>query len=405
MILKRMLPEKLKRRLRPLLGGACKDMPYQDVMIKDYYKTHRKKRILVSYIVEPFLETDWSFHTNRQEVSAIAEVFHSLGYGVDVVPYYYRKPLDYSRYTAVFGFDAPLCHSFTQNDPEPCRIYYGTGMPGYSNNLATMRRAIEVYKERGVWLIDSCRIVREDWPEQTTLVDAMITLGNHTTKEAYRIRYNGPIFTQRAIFNAAVNEEELRGKKFSEAKKHFLWFGSSGAVHKGLDLLLRIFADKPEKILHIAGPVLNEKAFMRAFSQELAKPNIVMHGFVNVRSPEFVTLMRQCAFTVLPPCAEANATSLLNTMCNGLLPVMKPVCGIDFSPYTVRIEEPDIESVRVALECCYALSAEELATLSRDCLVATRRTYSLDAFRTQLEQNLRKILKETEADSCISARC
>ncbi len=43
-----------------------------------------------------------------------------------------------------------------------------------------------------------------------------------------------------------------------------MWFGSGGMIHKGLDLVLEVFARMQEYHLHICGPVHHEEDFCKS---------------------------------------------------------------------------------------------------------------------------------------------
>ncbi len=369
------------------------------IAVKDFFSTDRKRRVLISYITEPFSGKDFSTHTNRQECRAIAEIFDRMGYSVDIVPYFYSSKIDFSRYACIFGLGDPLCKSFKQNVPGLIRIHYATGAHVAHQNRATLARAVEVHAKRGVWILDSCRVVEKIWSEQTTLVDAMIVLGGDWVAQTYRKHYAGPIYTLSPSYNAELPLESLHGKDFKSACSHYLWFGSGGAIHKGLDLLLEAFAEMPEKTLHIAGPVLTEEDFSREFAQDFALPNIIMHGFVDIASEQFLDLMRQCAFTVLPSCSEAEATSLLNVMCNGLIPVMTRECGFDNKEYAVMIDEVSRTSLDASLRECEKLGYKEILNRSQCCIEDVRTNYSLLNFKKKMEIILDKILSGDHHDA------
>jgi len=381
---KKVLPKKLTCCLKILFAS--------DAVIENCFKTSRPQRVLLSYITEPFSASGFASHTNRQECLAIAKIFNEMGYSVDVVPYFSERAIDFSRYSCIFGFGTPLCASFRHNDPNLMRIHYATGAHVSHQNSATLARAAEVHLKRGVWLLDSSRVVEKTWSEQTTLVDAIIVLGGSWTAQTYRKHYGGPIVMLPPTFNAALPLEHLERKDFASARNNYLWFGGSGAVHKGLDLLLEVFASTPEKFLHIVGPVDHEPGFLLAYARELALPNIFSYGFVNVHSKIFADLIHRCAFCVFPSCSEGMPTSLVNAMCNGLVPVMTPECGFDYKDNAVIIDGPDINSLQQALQVCESLSLEEITAKSHKCLQDTRTNCSLEAFTEGMKKILRQLL-------------
>lgn len=365
------------------------------VFIKDYFQSGQTQRVLLSYITTPFITADHTTHTNRQECYAIAEIFHEKGYSVDIATYDSDIDIDYSGYDCIFGFGEPLCKSFNQNTSNPVRIYYATEAHISWNNFATLKRALEVYAKKNVWLLDSCRIARQTWPQQTTLVDAIIVLGGAWGTKIYKQHYDGKIISLYPSYNADISRALLASKNFALTRDHYLWFGSVGAIHKGLDWLLEIFSEYPEKTLHIAGLVENEKEFMAAYSKEFSLHNIVLHGFVDVQSLKFRELMLQCAFVILPSCSEGLSTSLLNTMCNGLIPIATLESGFDFTQSFIPIQALNINATRSAILESNSLSLQEIAQRSNACLNDVRTKYNIQEFKKKMESTIECLLTRT----------
>lgn len=390
-IAKLIFPQKAWPLLKFLFLKKKKDI----VFIEDYFQSGRTQRILLSYITIPFITADYTTHTNRQECYAIAEIFHEIGYSVDIASYDSDIDINYSDYSCIFGFGEPLCKSFNQNVSNPIRIHYATEAHISWNNFATLKRASEVYAKKNVWLLNSCRIAKQAWPQQTTLVDAIILLGGTWGTKIYEQRYNGKIFSQYPSYNAELPLNLLVSKDFTVARDHYLWFGSVGAIHKGLDWLLEIFSKYPEKTLHVAGLVENEKEFMAAYSKEFSLPNIILHGFVDVQSSKFQELMLQCAFIVLPSCSEGLSTSLLNTMCNGLIPVSTIESGFDFTDSFVPIQALNINATRSAILESSSLSLDEIRQRSSACLKDVRTHYNINAFKKKIKSTIECLLTKT----------
>lgn len=372
-------PQSIIARLRARCG-----------VVKNVFATTHAQTALLSYLAVPFLTGARSSHTNQQEALCIAQVLNSMGFNVDVCDYTYAKPIDYSNYDFILGFGCPLNNAF-RSQCSCHTVYYGTGMHVCHQNTASLKRAKAAYSLKKVWMIDSCRVVDRTWSEQTALVDGIITLGTDSIADSYRNHFNGPVLLQPASYNASLPVKELHGKDWGRAGRHFLWFGSVGALHKGLDLLLAFFSQRPNLTLHICSQLENEPLFMQAFTRELSAPNIRYHGFVDVHSPRFTSLMHQCAFTVLPSCSEGQATSVLNTACNGLIPVVTPFCGLEVKEYGISIDDLSISGVTKALERCCAFERNELEKRSIICLNDIRATHSLAAFHKAFRANLEQM--------------
>lgn len=360
--------------------------------IPNVNKTKHKKNVLISYLTFPFIYRK-NQHTHEQESIAIAEVFDALEYNVDIYDCRTSIKIDYSKYDCIFGFGFPLTNSFYNNYRKNQKIiYYGTGMHIFYQNTATLSRVHEVFKKKGILIPESGRVVPYTWSEQTSLVDAMILLGNNTVAETYKKYYSGPIFTQHTSYYERILLDDALEKNWKQAQKHFLWFGSVGAIHKGLDLLLDIFPSLPEYHLHICGLNPKEKRFTQAYKNELKSPNIHNHGFVNIYSQTYKNLIKTCAYVILPSCSEAQATSLINTICNGLIPVTTKYCGIDQYDFIFPIKSLSASGIMSTMDDLKNISPEKCAQLAQDCLSYTRQQYSIESYKQELLKNLIHIL-------------
>ncbi|WP_291301877.1 glycosyltransferase [Desulfovibrio sp. MES5] len=385
-IFKKVLPPTIRSYLRSFLRHL------ERTFIKDYFHTGRDKKVLISYIVAPFITSGLNSHTNFQECFGIAKIFDEMGYSIDIIDYNSSYVPDYSKYSCVFGFGDPFCASFYHHVPGMVRIHYATGAHVHVQNPETLKRAIDTYKKKGQWLLSSCRIVKPTWSEQTTLSNAMIVLGNDWTRNTYAPYFDGHIYNLPTSYNAALPQSILDVKDFDRVRKHYLWFGSAGAIHKGLDLVLDVFSQHTDKTLHVAGLNNSEKEFMNSFHKELSLPNIIMHGFVDVSSPQYADLINNCAFVIMPSCAEAGCTSLVNSMCNGLIPVFTRQCGVDIKNYTLEIQDLSSSAVEDAVARCDALDIATLRQMSNACRQDIRATCSFEAFQNNINTILQKIL-------------
>lgn len=363
----------------------------------NFFKDNFSQNVLISYITKPFREGIDIIHTNSAEVLEIAEVFRSLGFNVDIADYDYEGYIDYKRYKTIFGFGEPLVNSFNFNSIQSTiRIYYGTGMHISIQNQNSTKRIETVKNKKGVWIPESGRIVEKAWTQQTTNVDAMIVLGNDEVKKSYQKYFNKDIYLLQPSFYHLLDYKTIIAKKnFSEAKTNYLWFGSSGLIHKGLDLLLEVFKELPDLHLHICGPIENEQAFREAYYNELYKTaNVHTYGFVKLDSLLFREILEICAYIIYPSCSEGGSPSVLNVCGNGgLIPILAKEASIDINNFGFLIESLDVSSVSKAIEDSQKLSESELQKLSDKSGEETS-SYTLDNYRKQLGTHLRSILSK-----------
>jgi glycosyltransferase involved in cell wall biosynthesis len=362
--------------------------------VNNYFGADRDRRILISYTTRPFCKGVSLHHTNTAEALAMAEVCHAMGFVVDVVDYCDADPVDYDRYDAILGFGEPLIHRFYETDRQITTVYYGTGMPAFRQNAAALSRVADVHRKKGVWMPESVRLADKTWSIQTSLVDAIITLGNETVIAAYQACFPGRIYNVPVTFFSPFPPGDLQVRKqYEQARRHFLWFGSGGLIHKGLDLVLDVFRDLPDLDLHVAGPLDKEKRFLSCYHSELYEtPNVHAHGFVELDSDLYGSLLETCGYVILPSCSEGEPSSVVNPMAYGLVPVVPDTAGIRVEDFGMRLQGLAVPQIRQAVTACASLAPEDLKDRSCRCLQHTRQTHSLDAYQRRLTDSLSDIL-------------
>jgi hypothetical protein len=362
--------------------------------ISNYFNKDHAQRVLISYITKPFKDGIELTHTNFVEVLEIAKIFNSLNYIVDVVDYNYEGYLDYKKYDIVFGFGEPLVNSFnfiTKKNIK--RIYYGTGMHISVQNHNSLKRIEDVKNKKGNWIIDSGRVVEKAWSQQTTLVDAMIVMGNEEVKKSYQRYFDREIYMIDPSFYKVLNFSEIvNSKNYDNAKNNYLWFGSNGLIHKGLDLLLEGFKFFPDLHLHVCGPIDAESNFQKTYYNELYNtPNIHTYGFVKMDSAIFKELLLKCAFVIYPSCSEGGSPAVI-TICGngGLIPILTKETTLDVDDFGVIIDSCDIDSVKKSIADSQNFSSDKIKTLSK--IVGKKMNkYSLNNFAEQFKKYIEQI--------------
>jgi len=302
-IIKKFLPKSILEQIRYI----------QDKPIINYFNKNYKKRALLSYITYPFKKNSMN-HTNYYEVHTWAKILDELGYQVDIVQYNYSKKLNISKYDLICGFGDVFQYYF-ESGKNAKTIYYGAGMHVCHQNNASLKRVKDVYRKKSVWLAKSARFVEKTWTHQTSLVDGIIALGNDVCADSYRKYYDGLVYSLPALFYKTKDGNSILENRKSDSNKNFLWFGSSGLIHKGLDLLLDYFSNNEEITLHICGPITNEKDFVEAYKKELFNTkNIINHDFVDIESEKFTNILMSCSFVIFPSCSEGGAPSVLTAI-------------------------------------------------------------------------------------------
>lgn len=354
--------------------------------LKNIYKTNYDKNVLISYTVLPFL-TNRNNHSNVQESKIIANIFNSLEFNVDIIHYTNQKEIDYIKYDVIFGFGEPFENSFKQKNFK--RIYYATGAHVCHQNYAEIQRVQEVNTKYNSNILPK-RLVPWNWSMSTSLSDFLIVIGNEWTKSTYEKYTKKPVYPINAT--ALINNKCKNIKRdIEKTKKSFLWFGSSGLVHKGLDLCLEYFSEHSNLTLHICGQM--EDDFQELFRSYFEKDNIYYYGFIDVNSQKFIDIVSNCSFSIFPTCSEGQATALLTTMGIGLIPISTKYSGIDIERLGFLIDELDLYSINNVLQKVISLENIEIEISANKLTKYTEDYHSLIYF----EKKFRKIIESTNA--------
>ncbi|MDP2090204.1 MAG: glycosyltransferase [Candidatus Gracilibacteria bacterium] len=365
---------------------------YFDKPIINFYKTNYKKNVLISYIKYPFIKGVNYSHTNNIEAISIGEVFNKLGYNVDIVNYDYEGKINYEKYNIIFGFGEPLEKSFYFNINNLKRIYYGTGMHLFIQNYNTIKRIGGLYNKKGILIVESSRLVFKSWNIQTQLSNAIITLGNNTIIDSYKQFYDKSIYSIPVTYYNIENINYDISNNIEEKKLNFIWFGSSGLIHKGLDLLLEIFKEKGDLNLHICGPIDNEKIFKDYFYSELYETkNIFNYGFVDIHSYKFKSIVNKCAFSIFPSCAEGEPSSIINLMSLGIIPIVTKESGINLD-LAINIDSLNKYEIINSINKVNKLNNLEIINFSKKIKEETLKNNSIKKFKLKLKENLIKII-------------
>jgi glycosyltransferase involved in cell wall biosynthesis len=353
------------------------------------FKTKYKKHVLISYITLPFRKRSLT-HTNFFEATCAAKIFHELGYGVDVI-FYDSLPPNLKKYEIIYGFGRVFQAYFESPlsvQKKIKTICYGTGFAIPTQNKATLKRLKEVYAKKGVWLQKSARFVPPSFFDYYCFLDGIIALGNNECKKTYeKFLKNVLVKEQSSLFFKTQNAFEIINNKNKNSEKSFLWFGSQGLIHKGLDLCLEYFSTRPDLTLHICGLIAQEEDFVQAYAKELfSLPNICIHGFVDLTSPDFKEILKSCDFVILPSCSEGGAPSVLAAVGNGgLIPVISKETSVS-TGFEISIPQLHFSGIEHAV-----LAAEKLSPQERKDCALRNLNYVLQENNThKYEEYLRK---------------
>ena len=321
--------------------------------------------VLLAFVVEPFLLDPGgelpSGHTHFVEARLLAGLLRDLGYAVDVVDYRDTSFVPRKSYDILVSSRVCLERYAKLLGPNCMKILHVTVSHWLCNNVAAIGRCLDVQRRRGVSLA-SYKLIEVNWAIEHADF-AIYRTGNDWVTASYA--YAGKPFARVPLCTHTVYPPP-EGKDFDAVRRTFLWLGSHGFVHKGLDLVLEAFAAMPDFTLIVCGPIHDEPAFERAFDRELYHtPNIETVGWVDIGGDRFREIAARCVGLVYPSCAEGASGNVLTFMQAGLIPVISYPSCVDMSTGNgVQIEALNVASVQQAVRILAAMPAGELSALA-----------------------------------------
>ena len=339
-------------------------------IVRDALRTGHARRSLLLYTVYPFRVREGRLpHQNVGQVRELARALGELGLAADVVEHdERRRELLRGLYELVVDlhprdpalYEGHLC-------PQARRIAYITGKNPEFSNAAERRRLDELERRRGVRLTP--RRQAAPFPRQRLeAYDAFFYFGDRATLETYE-GFRLPATYRLPNHGYDDVEPTPAGRR---DPRRFLFLGGTGQVHKGLDLVLELFAAAPDLDLVVCSPVAAEPDFARAYATELRRPNIHLVGTVDVRSPRFRELQATCGTMLLPSCSEGESGSVTVALSYGLPCAVGPDCGFE-DPEVEILPDCRPQTLERFVRCRAAEPAATLASRSAQSLALMHR--------------------------------
>jgi glycosyltransferase involved in cell wall biosynthesis len=165
--------------------------------------------------------------------------------------------------------------------------------------------------------------------------DSIICVGNTTVYNSYV--QSGVPKTKIKMINYAAQETPPPKLPAKPKLKRFLYSASDIGLRKGFDIIENLFSHpslKHDEVqLTVVGRVRNEyyqhklDSLKRKFG-----PRLDVRGWVPSQEPEYADLLREHSFVIFPSLEEGQAGTVLEAMQQGLIPIITPQTGVDFSP-------------------------------------------------------------------------
>lgn len=346
------------------------------------------KWVLISYIYYP--NSKPVFHTNFYESNFIIEWFKQNGYNIDYIRLdRYPTAVDFSKYNVVFGSGAIVELFIKSAYTNTCQlIMYCPGFNPHESNFLTARllKEEEFKNHRGLFIKYHLRNT-DNLLMQFELAKAILVFGDGTTIESYK-NYSEKVFSISPFFIPSVKINTEIYKKENQIK--FTWFGSNGAVHKGLHFLLSIFNEFPKNSLIIHGLNKAEKQILNYFN--LGK-NINDNGYIN---PSIKYLGEDIHYTILPSASEGGSPSILTScLYFNALPIITKSCGLDkIEKKSIIIRDLNREGVRNAILMALDVSWDDYNKRLNEIKNIIIKEYNYENYKRDISYALNKVLNE-----------
>lgn len=366
---------------------------HQQKVISLRHENTYKGNVLLAYIIEPFLlkpgEPVSTAHTCGGESLQIAKIFLDLGYSVDVIDKLNSKFVPKKKYSFYIG-SRTYFQRFAQLLNEDCvKIVHLDTAHWLFNNFASYKRSLDLQQRRMV-TVRSQRILAANLAIE--YADYATILGNQFTISTYR-------YAQKPIYRIPISTCAIYpwpvSKNYETCRRNFLWFGSHGLVHKGLDLVLDAFANMPEYHLYICGPIQKEKDFESTYYKELYETsNIHTKGWVDVSGHEFVEITNNCIGLIYPSCSEGGGGSVINCLHAGLIPIVSYESSVDVgNDFGVILKDCSVDEIRSSVRTISAFSAQKLEAMSRKAWEFARANHTRERFAEEYKKVILHIIQ------------
>ncbi|MEX3008467.1 glycosyltransferase [Hoeflea sp. TYP-13] len=297
-------------------------------------------------------------HTNKWECREIAHLLHQLGYNVDVIHYLNDTFIPARPYDVAIDIHANL-HRLSPLLPKACRkVLHATGSYVPSLIEQEAERLAELRRRKGV----NCRPRRssngQTYSNSLRVSDYVSLIGNDVTLSTYPPE----IQSKTTCLNATASVTQRLDRATLPNRREFLWLGGGGAVLKGLDLLLEVFANRPEIHLNIVGGGGGERDFAKAYRRELFElNNIEYHDFLDVSGPEFHSVAERSVAVIKPSASEGMSTAVTTAMTVGFYPIISRQTGIDLPDGTgIYLDDLSHAAIETAIGRVLSMSESDL---------------------------------------------
>lgn len=363
----------------------------EPIMIRNinYNPKSGQKRAIICYITMMYftdLEAKGVSRTQPFEIMKIVKTFSDLGYVIDIINCLDVKALEVIKdikYDLIFGFGESF-YQLTNLQPYAISILYMTENHPEFSYREERKRLDYYYQRHGRMLMLKRSGKYYHLAHLQKEYSGLIWMGTSEFLENVIKKYS--------IYPTGLINPDFvfYSKDHKNARYNYLWLGSTGALHKGLDLLLEVFNKRDDIFLHICGLEKKDRELLVRSKRE----NIIEYGHIDIKSEIFLTLVDKCSYIILPSCSEGFSTSITTGMLHGLIPVVMKNSGFDrMSNCGVFLEDFKIEYLTMKIDELSDTEHERIAFQSEQAFHFARKNFTIQEFETSFKTIISNILK------------
>ena len=363
---------KIKKTIKAYLRKRLNDKYYIQNLNIDI-ENEKQKKVLICYLDYTALHNlEHIMHPQIYEFSIMIKYFLSQNYCIDICPYNYEyQERIKDDYDIIIGLGATFRTAVQKNTLAKKILYLTENPPLIAEQLEKAR--VDYFYERKGKKIPLER-------SGVCFVESDLYIAD------YRICGSNQPNTFFLYFIGLKNQNfSYDGKR--KNKYNFLWFGGPAAIHKGLDICMDIFERHKEWNLYVAG--ITEKK-LKTYGIHEGISNVHFLGFLDVNSKEYIDIVNETVFMILPSCSESYSTAVLTSMRHGLVPIVCQNNGFDeFEDLVFILKDYHIEYVeKEIIRILEDYSMEELEKRSKEIMEFADTNFSMGNYRKELYQIL-----------------
>jgi len=366
--------------------------PKKSLTFIKYLVGQPKRRALLSYLKDPLLQemnkTYTTQFSNNGAGRTWGKVLNLLGYEVDVVDWDDKKFRPGRKYDLIIVHGGKnymnLLPALKDNGKI---IYYSTGSYWRYHNEHEELRFSE-FTMRNKYKLSQDRHIDDNEEAINQRANAIISLGNKDTAATYA-SFKNVYSIEAAGYPTGMSIT----RNYDDTRRHFLFLSGPGNIHKGLDIIIEAFRELPELHLHVV-TTLNED-FEDYYRDDLYdNSNIHTYGYIPQRSVLFYAVVRQCSYSVLLSCSEGSPGSVIESIQQGLIPIVTKESHIDVPNHGVILDGATIHKLKKALIKSSTKSGKEVAAATESVIAYGEKQFAIARF----EQELSMIIADVQRD-------